>query len=73
MARWASTAEAQPGASAPRAAAAPQPRADLDSPNSGRTLSAGPPVNPQCMSSFLLLYFLFSCFFFGVRRGVDND
>ncbi|WP_408991206.1 FHA domain-containing protein [Streptomyces sp. 1268] len=47
MARWASTAEAQPGASAPRAAAAPQPRADLDSPNSGRTLSAGPRVGPQ--------------------------
>ncbi|WP_236569663.1 FHA domain-containing protein, partial [Streptomyces sp. MBT59] len=47
MARWASTAEAQPGASVPRAAAAPQPRADLDSPNSGRTLSAGPRVGPQ--------------------------
>ncbi|PVD04100.1 FHA domain-containing protein [Streptomyces sp. CS147] len=47
MARWASTAEAQPGASAPRAAAAPSPRADLDSPNSGRTLSAGPRVGPQ--------------------------
>ncbi|MFB8143446.1 FHA domain-containing protein [Streptomyces parvus] len=46
MARWASTAEAQPGASAPRTAAA-QPRADLDSPNSGRTLSAGPRVGPQ--------------------------
>ncbi|WGP10466.1 FHA domain-containing protein [Streptomyces sp. SH5] len=47
MARWASTAEAQPGASAPRAAAAPQPRTELDSPNSGRTLSAGPRVGPQ--------------------------
>ncbi|MEV7459042.1 FHA domain-containing protein [Streptomyces rubiginosohelvolus] len=47
MARWASTAEAQPGASVPRAATAPQPRADLDSPNSGRTLSAGPRVGPQ--------------------------
>ncbi len=47
MARWASTAEAQPGASAPRAATAPPPRADLDSPNSGRTLSAGPRVGPQ--------------------------
>ncbi|MGW3331225.1 FHA domain-containing protein [Streptomyces rubiginosohelvolus] len=47
MARWASTAEAQPGASVPRAVAAPQPRADLDSPNSGRTLSAGPRVGPQ--------------------------
>ncbi|MFD4018679.1 FHA domain-containing protein [Streptomyces sindenensis] len=47
MARWASTAEAQPGASAPRAGAAPQPRTELDSPNSGRTLSAGPRVGPQ--------------------------
>ncbi|MZG05967.1 FHA domain-containing protein [Streptomyces sp. SID5614] len=47
MARWASTAEAQPGASVPRAAAATPPRADLDSPNSGRTLSAGPRVGPQ--------------------------
>ncbi|MFH9568647.1 FHA domain-containing protein [Streptomyces globisporus] len=47
MARWASTAEAQPGASVPRAAAASPPRADLDSPNSGRTLSAGPRVGPQ--------------------------
>ncbi|MEU5033897.1 FHA domain-containing protein [Streptomyces rubiginosohelvolus] len=47
MARWASTAEAQPGASVPRAAAAPPPRADMDSPNTGRTLSAGPRVGPQ--------------------------
>ncbi|MFE8913632.1 FHA domain-containing protein [Streptomyces globisporus] len=47
MARWASTAEAQPGASAPRATASPQPRGDLDSPDSGRTLSAGPRVGPQ--------------------------
>ncbi|MYR52206.1 FHA domain-containing protein [Streptomyces sp. SID4928] len=47
MARWASTAEAQPGASAPRTAAAPAPRQELDSPNSGRTLSAGPRVGPQ--------------------------
>ncbi|MFJ6512309.1 FHA domain-containing protein [Streptomyces sp. NPDC091406] len=46
MARWASTAEAQPGASAPRAAA-PPPRSELDSANSGRTLSAGPRVGPQ--------------------------
>ncbi|RPK83039.1 MULTISPECIES: FHA domain-containing protein [Streptomyces] len=46
MARWASTAEAQPGASAPRAAA-PPPRQELDSHNSGRTLSAGPRVGPQ--------------------------
>ncbi|MFE6700850.1 FHA domain-containing protein [Streptomyces sp. NPDC057718] len=46
MARWASTAESQPGASAPRAAA-PPPRSELDSPNSGRTLSAGPRVGPQ--------------------------
>ncbi len=44
MARWASTAEAQPGASAPRAAPA---RSELDSANSGRTLSAGPRVGPQ--------------------------
>ncbi|MFD8959986.1 FHA domain-containing protein, partial [Streptomyces anulatus] len=35
MARWASTAEAQPGASAPRTAAAPA-RSELDSANSGR-------------------------------------
>ncbi|MFH9298029.1 FHA domain-containing protein [Streptomyces sp. NPDC017520] len=47
MARWASTAEAQPGASAPRGAAARAPRQELDSPNSGRTLSAGPRVGPQ--------------------------
>ncbi|MFJ9891349.1 FHA domain-containing protein [Streptomyces sp. NPDC091287] len=47
MARWASTAEAQPGASAPRGTAAPAPRQELDSPNSGRTLSAGPRVGPQ--------------------------
>jgi hypothetical protein len=47
MARWASTAEAQPGASAPRAAAAPVTRQEVDSPNSGRTLSAGPRVGPQ--------------------------
>ncbi|MFJ2434266.1 FHA domain-containing protein [Streptomyces anulatus] len=47
MARWASTAEAQPGASAPRAAAAAPARSELDSPNSGRTLSAGPRVGPQ--------------------------
>ncbi len=46
MARWASTAEAQPGASAPRTAAAPA-RSELDSANSGRTLSAGPRVGPQ--------------------------
>ncbi|WP_258044121.1 FtsK/SpoIIIE domain-containing protein, partial [Streptomyces sp. SM11] len=39
--------EAQPGASAPRAAAAPAPRPEVDSPNSGRTLSAGPRVGPQ--------------------------
>ncbi|MEU0101178.1 FHA domain-containing protein [Streptomyces sp. NPDC006267] len=47
MARWASTAEAQPGASSPRAAAAPPPRPELDSPGSGRTLSTGPRVGPQ--------------------------
>ncbi|MER6022733.1 FHA domain-containing protein [Streptomyces anulatus] len=47
MARWASTAEAQPGASAPRAAAAAPARSELDSANSGRTLSAGPRVGPQ--------------------------
>ncbi|MFH9202940.1 FHA domain-containing protein [Streptomyces anulatus] len=47
MARWASTAEAQPGASAPRAAAATPARSELDSANSGRTLSAGPRVGPQ--------------------------
>lgn len=52
MARWASTAEAQPGASAPRAAAAsPAARADLDSPGSGRTLSTGPRVGPQRTAS----------------------
>ncbi len=47
MARWASTAEAQPGASAPRTAAAAPARSELDSANSGRTLSAGPRVGPQ--------------------------
>ncbi|NEB40975.1 FtsK/SpoIIIE domain-containing protein, partial [Streptomyces sp. SID14515] len=47
MARWASTAEAQPGASAPRASAVSARRQELDSPNSGRTLSAGPRVGPQ--------------------------
>lgn len=47
MARWASTAEAQPGASTPRASAVSAPRQELDSPNSGRTLSAGPRVGPQ--------------------------
>ncbi|MFD7744853.1 FHA domain-containing protein [Streptomyces sp. NPDC059698] len=46
MARWASTAEARPGATAPRVAAAPS-RSEADSPNSGRTLSAGPRVGPQ--------------------------
>ncbi|MFI0933483.1 FHA domain-containing protein [Streptomyces sp. NPDC021019] len=47
MARWASTAEAQPGASTPRGAAARTSRQELDSPNSGRTLSTGPRVGPQ--------------------------
>ncbi|MEV1043866.1 FHA domain-containing protein [Streptomyces sp. NPDC049916] len=48
MARWASTAEAQPGASTPRPTAAPPaPRAEVDSPGSGRTLSTGPRVGPQ--------------------------
>lgn len=47
MARWASTAETQPGASAPRIAVAPANRPEVDSPNSGRTLSAGPRVGPQ--------------------------
>ncbi|MFE1367884.1 FHA domain-containing protein [Streptomyces anulatus] len=51
MARWASTAEAQPGASAPRAAAAAPARSELDSANSGRTLSAGPRVGPQRTAS----------------------
>lgn len=51
MARWASTAELQPGASAPRGGAAPAPRQELDSPNSGRTLSAGPRVGPQRTAS----------------------
>ncbi|MFJ4827892.1 FHA domain-containing protein [Streptomyces bacillaris] len=46
MARWASTADDQPGASLPRPAAAPS-RADLEPPGSGRTLSAGPRVGPQ--------------------------
>ncbi|MFB7050073.1 FHA domain-containing protein [Streptomyces microflavus] len=48
MARWASTAEDQPGASVPRATAAvPPSRADLETPGSGRTLSTGPRVGPQ--------------------------
>ncbi|MFJ5652867.1 FHA domain-containing protein [Streptomyces microflavus] len=48
MARWASTAEDQPGASVPRATAAvPLSRADLETPGSGRTLSTGPRVGPQ--------------------------
>ncbi|MGW9304118.1 FHA domain-containing protein [Streptomyces cyaneofuscatus] len=47
MARWASTAEHQPGASVPRPAAAPPPRADRETPGSGRTLSTGPRVGPQ--------------------------
>ncbi|WP_432150503.1 FHA domain-containing protein [Streptomyces sp. bgisy029] len=51
MARWASTAEDQPGASVPRAAAAPPPRTDLETPGSGRTLSAGPRVGPQRTAS----------------------
>ncbi|MFI7291686.1 FHA domain-containing protein [Streptomyces anulatus] len=51
MARWASTAEAQPGASAPRAAAAAPARSELDSANSGRTLSTGPRVGPQRTAS----------------------
>ncbi|MEV8051241.1 FHA domain-containing protein [Streptomyces bacillaris] len=46
MARWASTADDQPGASLPRPAAAPS-RTDLETPGSGRTLSAGPRVGPQ--------------------------
>ncbi|MFH9609360.1 FHA domain-containing protein [Streptomyces sp. NPDC017448] len=46
MARWASTAEARPGAPAPRVAATP-PRSEPDGPNSGRTLSTGPRVGPQ--------------------------
>ncbi|MEW9510517.1 FHA domain-containing protein [Streptomyces bacillaris] len=46
MARWASTADDQPGASLPRPATAPS-RADLETPGSGRTLSAGPRVGPQ--------------------------
>ncbi|MFJ4961483.1 FHA domain-containing protein [Streptomyces sp. NPDC088729] len=47
MARWASTAERQPGASTPRTAAAPPPRTEPDGPGSGRTLSTGPRVGPQ--------------------------
>ncbi|MFJ1589670.1 FHA domain-containing protein [Kitasatospora albolonga] len=47
MARWASTAEHQPGASVPRPAAAPPPRADLETPGSSRTLSTAPRVGPQ--------------------------
>ncbi|MEI7034926.1 FHA domain-containing protein [Streptomyces pratensis] len=47
MARWASTAEAQPGASTPRGPAAPPGRTDGDGPGSGRTLSAGPRIGPQ--------------------------
>ncbi|MFD3972024.1 FHA domain-containing protein [Streptomyces cyaneofuscatus] len=60
MARWASTAEHQPGASVPRPAAAPPSRADRETPGSGRTpypsvgdrdssrtLSTGPRVGPQ--------------------------
>ncbi|MFF7254606.1 FHA domain-containing protein [Streptomyces microflavus] len=48
MARWASTAEDQPGASVPRATATvPPSRADLETPGSGRTLSTGPRVGPQ--------------------------
>ncbi|MFC9144746.1 FHA domain-containing protein [Streptomyces bacillaris] len=45
MARWASTADDQPGASLPRPAA--PSRTDLETPGSGRTLSAGPRVGPQ--------------------------
>ncbi|MFF6910272.1 FHA domain-containing protein [Streptomyces sp. NPDC012389] len=47
MARWASTADHQPGASAPRPATVPPSRADLETPGSGRTLSTGPRVGPQ--------------------------
>ncbi len=47
MARWASTAEGRTCSTAPRAATAPPPRPEPDSPNSGRTLSAGPRVGPQ--------------------------
>ncbi|MCX5412186.1 FHA domain-containing protein [Streptomyces sp. NBC_00059] len=44
MARWASTAEDQPGATV---RAAPQPGADLNTTSSGRTLSTGPRVGAQ--------------------------
>ncbi|MDQ0796067.1 FHA domain-containing protein [Streptomyces sp. B1I3] len=44
MARWASTAEQQPGATLPPVAPA---GADLDTTGSGRTLSTGPRVGPQ--------------------------
>ncbi|MEW5543112.1 FtsK/SpoIIIE domain-containing protein, partial [Streptomyces cyaneofuscatus] len=47
MARWASTAEHQPGASVPRPAAVPPSRSDRETPGSGRTLSTGPRVGPQ--------------------------
>ncbi|MFE9459450.1 FHA domain-containing protein [Streptomyces californicus] len=47
MARWASTAEGRTCSTGPLAATAPPPRSEPDSPNSGRTLSAGPRVGPQ--------------------------
>ncbi|MET9927696.1 MULTISPECIES: FHA domain-containing protein [unclassified Streptomyces] len=51
MARWASTAEDQPGASVPRTTAAPPSLMDLETPGSGRTLSTGPRVGPQRTAS----------------------
>ncbi|MEE1739423.1 FHA domain-containing protein [Streptomyces sp. BE147] len=47
MARWASTAEDQPGATVRPAAAQAPPRSDLETPGSGRTLSTGPRVGAQ--------------------------
>ncbi|WP_299528050.1 FHA domain-containing protein [uncultured Streptomyces sp.] len=48
MARWASTAEEQPGASPQRSARqAGRPAADVESTGSGRTLSTGPRVGSQ--------------------------
>ncbi|MGY3682404.1 FtsK/SpoIIIE domain-containing protein [Streptomyces sp. TE33382] len=47
MARWASTAEDQPGATVRPAAAQAPSRSDLETPGSGRTLSTGPRVGAQ--------------------------
>ncbi|MEU8678365.1 FHA domain-containing protein [Streptomyces sp. NPDC048560] len=47
MARWASTAEEQPGATARPAAPAGPSAPELDTPGSGRTVSTGARVGPQ--------------------------